>query len=329
MKRKIIGGLKRKPFLSDGEWLQAAIDKNPEQELYIPSGVYKIEKPLVVKNGASLRLDKAAVLLAVKEMDFVVVYDGAQRIFQTASEIAGHKVADYNRFFVGGTIDGAGLASCMTVENYFHYTVRETTFLNGKKYGLRVSKGGYELFAFNCYFNCTIQGLAGNSAVYSEGGDSHFTDIVVVDYTVGFDMQGNMGANRLTRCHVWGGPLGFKKDGDVPEMLVDSVGFRLVSRDNFLRDCYADTCQIGYDLYEWTRMIGCAYTNNTLFRLDDTVIIRHNTDDPLIVDHCFFSKALPENGVELRSEVFAGSKKNVRWGENMLVRGYEKPDFNE
>lgn len=329
MKREKIGGLKRRKFATDGEWLQAAIDKNPESELYIPSGVYQIEKTLQVRGGVSLRLDKGAVLVAVKEMDFVVECDATARTFTKASEIAGHNVPDYNLYLTGGTIDGAGLASCMIVNNYFHYTIRETTFLNGKRYGLKVPASGYELFVFNCYFKCTVSGLLENAAVYSEGGDSHFVDIVSVDYRIGFDMQGNIGANRLTRCHVWGGPLGYTKEGGKSEMLENSVGFRCVSRDNFLRDCYADTSHVGFDIYEWTRMIGCAYANNPLFGLEDTIVIRHNCDDPLIIDHSFFCKALPQDGVRLRSSLFEGSKKNVKWGDNMLVRGYEEPNFDE
>lgn len=327
MERRKLYGVKRKKYPSDDQWLQAVVDQNPEKELYIPEGVYEFEDTLRLRGGVSLRLDKGAIFVAVKEMDVVVLYEGKDPVFDRASAKLGHVVADYNRFFIGGTIDGSGLASCMRVEHYVHYTVRDVTFLNGKKYGLKAPDCGYELFVTNCYFKCTVRGIGGNSAVLSEGGDSHFTDIVVVDYTVGFDMQGNVGANRLTRCHVWGGPLGFSKEGGISEMLVDSVGFRLVSRDNLLRDCYADTSKIGFDVYEWTRMLGCEYANNPLFRLEDTVVIRHNCDDPLIVDHCFFSKALPQDGVALRSTVFEGSKKNVRWGDNMLVRGYEKPEL--
>jgi len=44
--------------------------------------------------------------------------------------------------------------------------------------------------------------LAGNTAAYLCGGDSHYTDCIVVDYTVGFRNAG--GSNRFTRCHVWG-----------------------------------------------------------------------------------------------------------------------------
>lgn len=312
-----ICGFPRENYASDSEWIQAAIDENPGKEVFIPAGVYKIDKTLNVYNGASVRMDKGAILLAACEMDYVLNYDSPGYTYPVSDEI-GRDVLDFNRYVIGGTIDGAGLASCMSLEDYRHFTLRDTAFLNGKKHGLRVGRG-VELIASNLYFKCNISGLAGNTAVYAIGGDNHYTDIVVVDYTVGFDIsKDGHGANRLTRCHVWGGPLPPLAEGEDCEMLVNSVGFRLDAWDTLLRDCYADTNKIGFDVYNAVRLLGCSYYNNFAFKLNDTTVIRKNTDEQMIVDGCLFIK------VE-RSTLFEGNKENVVWNNNILREGFENP----
>ena len=201
--------------------------------------------------------------------------------------------------------------------------MKDVTFLNAKKYGLRIGETGhgYELIASNLYFRCTMSGLAGNVAIYSDDGDSHFTDIVVVDYTIGFDLRGTSGANRLTRCHVWGGPLPPVEEGRDCEMLENSIGYRLYSGENVLRDCYADTSKIGFDVHNWARLLGCAYFNNVIFKLDYTTVIRHNTNDPLIVDQCYFRKCT-DNSV-----LFEGTTDGLVWGNNVM-NGFSPPEKN-
>ena len=46
-----------------------------------------------------------------------------------------------------------------------------------------------------------------------------------------------LGSNRLTRCHVWGGPVPPRSEGELPEMLIDSVNYVLSSYDAILTDC--------------------------------------------------------------------------------------------
>ena len=154
--------------------------------------------------------------------------------------------------------------------------------------------GGYELIAFNLYFKCVIPGLAGNAAVWSTGGDSHYTDCVVVDYTVGFRM-GRGGSNRLTRCHVWGGPLPATEPGGEREMLKNSVNFWIDgASDTILRDCYADTGKTGFLVDGWdTHLTGCRYFNNYHFKLDDITVIDHRSGR-LLVSECRFNKSNPK-----------------------------------
>lgn len=256
--------------------LQRAIDATPSGVLHVPRGVYRISSTVSVLNSCSLDLHKGAVLLAVAEMPFVLRVRGSFR--------------DHNLFVTGGTIDGDGLASCMALDGFAHYTLRDTTFMNGKRCGLRVcgEAGGYELIAFNLYFKCVKPGMAGNAAVHSTGGDSHYTDCVAVDYTVGFRM-GRGGSNRLTRCHVWGGPLPPAKEGEPREMLKDSVNFWIDGASStILRDCYADTGKTGYLVDGWdTRLLGCSYFNNKVFKLDGITIVRHPRGRLLVTDGGF------------------------------------------
>ena len=264
--------------------IQRAVDATPSGVLRIPGGLYRISSTIMVTNRCSLELHKTAVLRAVKAMDYVVYVNPKKAGKPTKGDF---RRDDYNLFVAGGKVDGDGLASCLYIEDFEHFTMRDVTFLNGKESGLRVH-GGYELIANNLYFKCTKSGLAGNCALYTTGGDSHYTDCVVVDYTIGFRIRGG-GSNRLTRCHVWGGPLPPVRKGDPPEMLKDSISF-WVDRGSctIFRDCYADTGKTGYLIDGWdTRMLGCSYFNNKWFGLNDIVIVKHKSGRLLVSDGCF------------------------------------------
>ena len=107
---------------------------------------------------------------------------------------AGPDAEDWNLFLTGGYVDGAGLASCVCLNSFKHFTMRDVSLRNGKKYGLRIEDEGstwtYELIAQNLYLKCTMPGLAGNAGISSRGGDSHFIDCIVVDYTRGIELLG-------------------------------------------------------------------------------------------------------------------------------------------
>lgn len=277
---------------SDSGRLQRAIDASPSGVVMLPSGRYEIDTPLLVTNLCSLTLHKNAELIAVKPMEFVVKINN-QPAF-AALERSGRY--DFGMFFTGGRIDGRGIASCMSIDGFWHYKLSDATFLNGKQFGLRVQaeKSGCELMANNLYFFCHLPGLAGNTGVYIAGSDCHYTDCVVVDYTVGFNIAKG-GSNRLTRCHVWGGRIPARSKGEPREMLKDSICFKVGKEAgaNSLHDCYADTGKVGFEMNGWeTRMTGCQYFNNKVFGLDDIVIVRQMTGS-LFVANCTFVKSAP------------------------------------
>lgn len=287
--------------------------------LYFPKGIYEIADMITVDNCVSLLLHKSAVLKAVKEMPFVLKIDAASS-YPGIKEEDGHIVPsgdpdseDWNLFFEGGVIDGAGLAGCVCLNSFKHFTMRDISMRNGRKYGLRIEDGGmwtYELIAQNLYIKCTMPGLAGNAGISSNGGDSHFIDCIVVDYTRGIELLGG-GSNRLTRCHVWGGPIPPRKEGGLSEMLIDSVNYVLSSGDALLTDCYADTGKTGYLVTENARLIGCSYYNNYTYKMDDVTVIDHRGGQLLVAD-CMFRKHSPH------ATVYKGDRSLLTARDNLL-----------
>ena len=270
--------------------------------VWFPRGEYAIDSMLVVSNAVSLLLHKSAVLRAVKEMPFVMRYFGRQMEANPLQRAH----ADHNLFIRGGEFDGNGLAGCANVMGLKHFTMADTTFRNGKGAGLQLGdpalprnvEGGYEIICNNLYFVCNLPGLAGNVGFLTNIGDSHFTDMVVVDYTVGIrDLRWS---NRYTRCHVWGGPV--KKAGtNEPEYLPNSIAFDLCGSDALLDDCYADTAMIGFRVRRDSRIFNCGYYNNWSFRMDKPEVFVHEGGS-LIVTGGRFSKNSPHATLYRRGE---------------------------
>ena len=312
--------------ITDDARIQRAVDDCAGGVLYIPKGVYFIGRTLRISNGCSLLMHKSAVLKAVEEMSYVLIYDAAasypdiqvENWCITPSENPDSE--DWNLFVTGGVIDGAGLGSCMCLNSFKHFTLRDLSLRNGRKYGLFIedetSEWTFELVAQNVYCKCTMPGLSPNCGIHSNGGDSHFTDCIIVDYTVGFEMTGG-GSNRLTRCHVWGGPVPPKDGENTPEMLVDSVNYYLDSYDIILTDCYADTGKTGFVIKQNARLRGCSYFNNYGYGLDEITVFDHRGGD-LLVSEGLFRKTCPH------ATLYKGDGKNVTWVNNILDGEFQK-----
>lgn len=282
----------------DSPRILRAISATDGGVLYIPRGDYEIASPLFILNNTSLLLHPQAKLIAVNEMQYILTYK--------------LKGGNHNVFARGGQLDGRGIASGMFLTGCFHFTLADMTYFNCKNYGLRTERPGCEVIANNLYCRCDMSGLAGNTGISIDLGDSHFTDCIVVDYTVGIEVSG--GSSRLTRCHVWGGAVPAKEEGGVPEMLVDSICFLVKNCDGndcLLRDCYADTGYIGFQIHDNTRIIGGAYLNAKKFVLDDITVINHK-HGYLHVDDGFF-KVCTDHGIFYR-----GKNQNVKWGTNWV-----------
>ncbi|MGN1048708.1 MAG: hypothetical protein ACI4QZ_08885 [Eubacteriales bacterium] len=329
---------------NDSPRIQRAIDATPNGILCIPKGDYEIASPLFIKNRCSLDMHPTAKLIAVNEMDFVLTYDGNANYHElTIYNDDGTVYDNLGLFICGGDIDGNGKASCLLLANAHHYTLSNITLHNGKKYGLCVGGdvGGrlYELVANNVYCKCTMSGLNGNIGIYTSEHDGHYTDCFVIDYTTGFKSDGS--ANRLTRCHIWGGtvpPKGksFKewsefygknklalKAGNytdeaeksifnfgIPEMLIDSVAFEINGGINVIDGCFADTATIGYLIRGTNNTVtNCGFFNNKLMGLRNTLAIK-NESRRLVVTNSFFTNP---TGTD---RFYEGEADNVMWANN-------------
>jgi hypothetical protein len=331
---------------SDSERIQRAIDATENGILCIPKGDYSIKTPLFITNRCSLKMHPAARLIAEEEMDFVLTYKAKANYHNlTLFNDDGSVYDNLGLFIEGGDIEGNGKASCLAITNAHHFALSNIALHNGKEYGLYI--GGkneghiYELVCNNVYCKCTMKGLAGNVGIWSDKHDSHFNDCFVIDYTVGIRLLGT--ANRLTRCHLWGGTVppencsveewsqvyGQRKErwykalaegkgefedynNEVPEMLKNSIAFDLQGGSNVLDGCYADTAEIGYLIGETTRLIACDFYNNNLMGLKKSTAIKH-IKGVLSVSMCDFRSTV---GTE---KLYEGDGKNVIWDSNTVT----------
>ena len=286
--------------------------------LSVPGGDYTLARTVFVTNLCSVEMSPGARIKAVAEMDWMFKVN---QMWQYNPKTAPKDVEPniYNLTFRGGTLDADGKASCLAVDNYRHFTLENATFLNGRVYGVGIETEGlgYEMTARNLYFKTLIPGLAGNTALYTKGGDSQYADIIVVDYTVGIRVLYG-GANRFTRCHIWGGPIKPPRPGELPEMLKNSVCFKSNGSGVIFRDCYADTGAIGF----WIKggdaqLFGCYYYNNLWFGLKDVAVIRQD-GGLLRCDGNYFLGQTPE------TKLYVGSPKaKVYWGPNNVFTGFK------
>lgn len=299
----------------DAPRIQRAIDAAAGGVLFIPKGLYEVASPLVIGSYTSIELHPSAVIRAVKELDYIISFDGSK---QTRADDGIDTKHMLNMYIKGGVFDANGLGNCMHIEKVRHFTLSDMTLANPKQVGLMTGEGGCELIVNNLYVHSDMLGLAGNIGLCVKMGDSHFTDCIVVDCTVGFDIWG--GSSRFTRCHVWGGPVKRDKEKNISEYLPGSVGFRVnyaAGNEHTLRECYADTSEVGFEIHDKTRLLACAYLNNPIFNLDSITVIDHQWGAYLSVEDCFF-RIVGENGI-----MYKGENKNIHWGENRFEGGSE------
>ena len=332
---------------NDSPRIQRAIDATENGILCIPAGDYDIADTLYIKNRCSLNMHPAARLIAKAEMDFIIEYKPDKNYHALSLFNEDGSVYDNLGLFIkGGDIDGNGMASCMAITNAHHFTITDTVFHNGKKYGLYVGgdRGGhiYELICNNIYCKTTMKGLSGNIGIFSDRCDAHFTDCIIVDYTIGMQILG--ASNRITRAHIWCGTVppintSIEEWSDIyaerklkladgvygeneqneynnekPEMLIDSISFDIKGVQNILDGCYADTAEIGYLINNDTRMTNCDFFNNKLMGLKSSTAIKHIYGQLSVISCCFRGTA----GDEI---LYDGTGENVTWFANQVSGG--------
>ena len=270
-----------------------------------PRGRYEIDEMLVIDNGASLLMHKSARLVALREMPYVVKYLGG--LHEPGCTWADER----GEFISGGEIDGRGLANCMNVMGVKHITLSGTNFRNGKGIGLKLgdcdvpreTSGGYEVIASNLYFHSDMPGLGVNTAIVNLLSDSHFTDIVMVNYTYGIRTWG--GCNRFTRCHFWGW-----KERVINSMAYDNWGF-----DTIFAECYADTAETGFWIRGDATMANCTYGNHSECPMDNPVSIRHESGSLIVYGGRIFKQRQEEPLIPYERGEKAGK---LIWRDNVI-----------
>ena len=116
-----------------------------------------------------------------------------------------------------------------------------------------------------------------------------------------------------------GGAIPPRKEGELPEMLVHSVNYRINCKDTILTDCYADTGETGFEISADTRLIGCSYYNNFVYGLDNVVGIQH-FDGRLTVLDGYFRQTSPH------AQLYVGNGEHVIWRDNILTGGLKLPE---
>lgn len=230
---------------------------------------FEVHKQHNIPYGVSLIMQPYTQIKAIAPFtgDYVLKYVGNPNaadlvLYQPNGEVDNHT----NIGLFNGIIDGNGLASCLWAGNLHHYTIRDVSLHNGKIYGLYVGGArAYELFAYNVYAKTLINGCEGNVGFNVASADCHFIDCLAIDYTIGIRLSS--GATKLTRCHVWGGIVGYPNSHPT---LDNSINFDIQADSNVLTDCYADTAKIGFNINgSGNRLIGCdAFNNYSRFGLD-------------------------------------------------------------
>lgn len=332
----------------DSHRFNRAISAAPNGVLHVPKGEYDIGSMILITNRCSLSMHPAAHLVARSKMKYVIFWDGAANYHALSIFNPDASVYDNaNLFIKGGDIDGNGLASCLAIANSHHFTLADITLHNGVRSGLCVTResGGhlYELIANNVYCKTTISGLAGNIGIDCQVSDCHFTDCIIVDYTKGIRIT--EGANRFTRCHVWGGTvppkgMSFKSWSDayarrkqleiarkwtnkdeteylklgVPEMLPRSIAFECIGYGNSFDACYADTAEVGYDIHRGAIIINSGFFNNPRMNLRKSTAIVHRGGSLRVAFSSFRGAAKCE-------KLYEGSGKNVDWISNDVCDG--------
>ena len=246
-------------YYEDGTALANAITSATYGDVIkVPKGTYEVTSTINIPFGVSVVFDPYAVIKAKAPFtgDFVLKYTGGSSFSNL--EVAnpfGQLDNHTNIIFSGGIIDGNGIASCFNISGFHHLTLQNMSFHNGLVFGLSISGDhAYEAIVTNCYAKTLIEGCEGNIGFYVNKHDCHFCDCICVDYTIGFRIIGT--ANKFTRCHVWGGIVGYP---DSSPTLENSINFDVQGSNNQFVGCYADTGKIG---------VKCTSQNNVFIGID-------------------------------------------------------------
>lgn len=295
-------------------FLQDLIDKYDEKIIYFPDGEYPISKPLMIKNGVSLLLNKGAILKPTQQMESLINY-------QT------HYTQATRRKIEGGVFDGDGL-----VQNVIHISgvanleVCHSIVKNGLQNNILIDNtnvengSGYELHMHELFIQNELPYSVNPNltGIYINTSDMFVENIIVKNCTNGIICD--HGGVTFRNIHVWCGDK---------VRLPHTVGFNNGGKGNTITDSHMDTMAKG--MVVRTNMIidHCKFRNNEgliagagvkpYFLYSEYNVADADLTKNVIVKNCYFECAVENDYIP----TFIGGNVGTKFFElsdNLLSR---------
>ena len=299
----------------DTEALQRAIDYCRTQGRTLRSTrgrIYAISRPLDLSRSALFELNfGGAEIKAVKAMDYMMKIDNSS---YTSNEFKIRHKTVYNDLL----LDCNGIAGGIQLNEGVKTLFDKLMVRNCPTKAFHLVDG-YEVFVTNSHFQCLSD--RDSYGLYLETGDSHFSNIVVIDAHTAVYQKTN-GTNFFDKIHAW--------------ILSHAEGstFFDVSGLVLLNEGYCDTSQKGYNMHGFTimKLIGCHHLNNSSVYDTKTAATLFNFSKPELAQTCnitaygcnfnggdikTYLSNIDENRIQFR-DCFYGSNIIGSWGRYPL-----------
>lgn len=222
------------------DYLQGLIDANPNRTIFLPDGIWRISRPLVTSAAAdksvSLRLSNYAVLKADEHWK-----PGEPLVRLGGRDPAKNQnLVGSNYSFVGGVLDGNGIADGISIDSGRETVIRGTSVKNTRigihiAYGANSGSSDADISGVNIIGT----GKPDSIGIYAEGFDNTFTNIRIGYVWTGVRLESR--GNMLRNIH----PLFYGADYTGYE---NSVGFYDLAGCNWFDFCYSDHFCTGFRL---------------------------------------------------------------------------------
>lgn len=229
--------------------IQRLIDSNPNSTIYFPDGVYTISKPLVTPSdpyrSVSIKLSDNAVIKASDDWSGEAMIMLGGKVQVNTIYIPGS-----NYFLEGGTLDGNGVAPCVSIEHGRETSVRDMNLIN-TPLGMVVKHG-----ANSGSSDCDIENIriVGNGATSSvglliQGWDNTFTNMRISNVNIGVRVE--TAANLIRDVEVT-----YISNPRLDMMYSSSYGFFDTGNRNWYDNCRSIQFSTAFSMYS-----DCVYTS--------------------------------------------------------------------
>ena len=231
--------------------LQALILNHPNRTLFFPDGEYLLSKPILTpgnpKTSVSLELSNYAVLRASEDWnsDEALVRLGAAEPFNDIN------TPGSNYSFVGGIVDGRGVAKGISIDSGRETVIRNVSIKNTRvgihvKWGANFRSSDADIHSVNIVGN----NRADSVGVWLEGHDNSLTNMRIASVHTG--ILAESGGNIFRNLH----PLYiFEGENASDENYLTSVAFDDRWNDNYYDICYSDQFCTAFSMQSSSRNI--------------------------------------------------------------------------